>query len=67
MSIDVPRIKADKVRQKVQAGENTLLVCAYDDADKCNQVGLEGSIHLKDLQQKLPTLAKNQELIFYCA
>ena len=67
MSTDVPRISADKVRQKQKSGEDTLLVCAYEQVEKCEQVKLDGSISFTELQQKLPSLANDREIVFYCA
>jgi len=44
-----------------------LLVCAYDDAEKCRRLRLEGAISLNDFKALVPTLLKERELIFYCA
>ena len=64
--METARIPPDEARQKVQHGE-ALLVCAYDDQEKCRNLHLEGSIDLQELQAKLPQLKKEQEIIFYCA
>jgi len=64
--MDVPRISAAEARQRVQHGQ-ALLVCGYDDDSKCRSMALEGAITLTDLQRRLGSLPKNQELIFYCA
>jgi hypothetical protein len=61
---DIGRIGVEEARRKVQRGQ-ALLVCAYDDEDKCNKIKLEGSISLKALETSPPS--KEQELIFYCA
>jgi hypothetical protein len=61
---DIGRIGVEEARGKVQRGQ-ALLVCAYDDEDKCNKIKLEGSISLKALETSPPS--KQQELIFYCA
>lgn len=63
---DVPRIGVPEARRKVEAGE-ALLICAYPEEAKCRSMRLEGSITLSELQSRLPSLPKNQELIFYCA
>jgi hypothetical protein len=63
---EVPRIGVEEARHKVAAGE-ALLVCAYPDEAKCNRMRLEGSITLSELQSRLPSFAKDQEIIFYCA
>jgi hypothetical protein len=62
---DPIRISPKEARQKVNAGQ-ALLVCAYDDADKFKTHHLEGALSFSELRSKLPRLAKNQEMIFYC-
>lgn len=61
-----PLIDAQETRRKVESGE-ALLVCAYDDENKCKQMHLEGAIHMQELEDKLPEIPKDKELIFYCA
>jgi hypothetical protein len=63
---DVPRIDVAETRRKVAAGE-ALLVCAYEDAEKCNRMKPEGSLLLSELKARLPSLPKEQTIIFYCA
>lgn len=63
---DIERIGVDKARRRVKTGQ-ALLVCAYEDEEKCRRLGLEGAISLASLGSRLPTLPKPQELIFYCA
>ncbi|HEY3246044.1 MAG TPA: ArsR family transcriptional regulator [Phycisphaerae bacterium] len=60
------RIQPSEARRKVQAGD-ALLVCAYDDDEKCRQNRLEGAISLNALQAQLPSISKNREMVFYCA
>ncbi len=60
------RISPQEVRQKVTSG-SALLVCAYEDEEKCKRVRLEGSISLTEFKLKLSALPKDQEIIFYCA
>lgn len=64
--MDVPRISPTEARQRVQGGQ-ALLVCGYEDESKCRSIALDGSITLTDLQRRLASLPKSQELIFYCA
>lgn len=63
---EVSRISVQDARHAVTS-RNALLVCAYEQEEKCNQVALEGSISLTQFQQRLPSLPKEQELIFFCA
>jgi rhodanese-related sulfurtransferase len=61
-----PLIDPQETRRKVESGE-ALLVCAYDDEEKCRQMHLEGAIHMPELEEKLSEIPKDKELIFYCA
>jgi hypothetical protein len=63
---EVSRINVQDARLAVTS-RNALLVCAYEQAEKCNQIPLEGSISLSRFQERLPSLPKDQELIFFCA
>jgi rhodanese-related sulfurtransferase len=63
---DPIRISPEEARQKVTAG-SALLVCAYDDEEKFKRVHLDGSISFGEFKSRLPSLAKDQEIIFYCA
>jgi rhodanese-related sulfurtransferase len=63
---EAPRIGPEEAHQKVERGE-ALLVCAYDDEEKCSNLHLEGAIHMQELEEKLQEIPKDKELIFYCA
>lgn len=63
---DASRIGVEEARRKVTAGE-ALLVCAYDDEEKCRKINLQGSINMAQFTSRVGTLPKNQEVIFYCA
>ncbi len=63
---EVSRISVQEAREKVSAGQ-AMLVCAYEQDEKCNRVALEGSIPLSQFQQRAGSLPKEQELIFFCA
>ena len=60
------RVSPEEVRKKVQEGK-ALLVCAYEDEEKFKRVRLEGAISLGQFKLRLPSLTKNQEVVFYCA
>jgi len=64
--ITSPRIQVEEAYSKVQAGK-ALLVCGYNDEEKFKTMKLEGAISFSDFESKLPTLSKDQEIIFYCA
>ena len=58
------RISPEEVHRKLKAG-TVLLVCAYDDEDKFRRMRLEGAISLGTFKSKLPSLFKDQEIVFY--
>ncbi|TNF55729.1 ArsR family transcriptional regulator [bacterium] len=60
------RVSSEETRQKVVSG-SALLVCAYDNEEKFKKVQLEGAISLNEFRDRLPTLHKNHEIIFYCS
>ncbi len=60
------RITAEEARSKMEQS-GALLVCAYDDEEKCRRMKLKGAISLNELKSKLPALPKEQEIVFYCA
>jgi hypothetical protein len=58
------RITPEEVYEKLKSGK-ALLVCAYDDEAKFKKMYLEGAIPLNEFKSKLPSLAKDQEIVFY--
>jgi hypothetical protein len=62
---EIRRINPEEARFKVQAGA-ALLVCAYDSEETCNQMRLEGTMTMGELDPRLARLDKDQEIIFYC-
>jgi hypothetical protein len=60
------RIEPNEAHRKASS-KQAVLVCAYDDEDKCNRMRLEGGMSLKELQSRESSLDRNTELIFYCA
>jgi len=60
------RVLPEEARRKVASG-SALLVCAYEDDEKCKRLYLEGAMFLTEFRSKLPVLLKDQEIIFYCA
>lgn len=62
---EVTRISVQDARQAVTSGR-AMLVCAYEQDEKCSQIALEGSISLSQFQERLPSLPKDQEVIFFC-
>jgi len=62
----IRRISVEQAREKVAAGSG-LLVCAYDDEDKFKGNHLSGAMSLAEFRSRLPSIPKDQEIIFYCA
>ena len=62
---EIERINVEEARRKTRSGD-ALLVCAYDDEAKCEAMRLEGSISLADLEARLASGPRDQEIIFYC-
>lgn len=63
---EIPRIDVVEAHAKAVAGE-ALLVCAYEDELKYAAMRLEGSISLQEFREKRQKLAKDAEIIFFCA
>ena len=60
------RISPEETRKRIRSGA-ALLVCAYDDDEKFKRNQLEGAISFKEFKMRSGSLAKGQEIIFYCA
>jgi hypothetical protein len=60
------RISPEEARQKVTSG-SAILVCAYDDEQRCKQLRLQGALSLTEFKSKRSSLARDREIIFYCA
>ena len=58
------RITPEEAYQKLKNGK-ALLVCAYEDETRFKAMQLEGAISLNAFKSRLPSLAKDQEIIFY--
>lgn len=62
---DVLRIPPEQARPKVSNGE-ALLVCAYEDPASFRSMRLEGAISVQEFRDRLPSLGKEKEIVFYC-
>jgi len=60
------RIDPEQARQDVSSG-SALLVCAYDEEEKCQKYRLTNALSLTDLQAQEATLPKGRKIVFYCA
>lgn len=64
--MDIPRINAKDVHRRMSDGSTLLLVCAYDTEDRFREMELEGAISWPALTAMLPSIPKDQEIVFYC-
>ena len=62
----VERVGAGEARRRVAEGR-AVLVCAYEDEEKCRRLKLEGAHTLRELEAGMATLPRSQEIVFYCA
>jgi len=62
--VEPKRVSPEEVYQRLKAGK-VLLVCAYEDEAKFEKMQLEGAISFNEFKKKLPSLAKDQEIVFY--
>jgi len=60
------RIGPEETHQKVKAGQ-AILVCSYDNEGLFQKMHLDLSISFGEFRKRLPSLPKDQEIIFYCA
>ena len=67
MTDTVERIRPQDAVRDLRGSPPALLVCAYDDEEKCRQNRLDGSISLADFQARESSIPKSREIIFYCA
>ena len=58
------RITPEEVYEKLKSGK-ALLVCAYEDEAKFKKMHLQGAISSNAFKSKLPSLGKDQEIVFY--
>lgn len=63
---EVLRIPPEQARPKVMNGE-ALLVCAYEDPAKFRSMRLERAISVQEFRERLSSLGKEKEIVFYCA
>lgn len=60
----ITRISPEAAKEKLDSGK-ALMVCSYED-QRCGEMMINGAITRSELDRRKPSLAKGQELIFYC-
>ena len=58
------RLTSEEIYQRLKSGA-VLLVCAYEDDAKFRKLQLQGAISLNEFRSKLPSLPKDQDIVFY--
>jgi hypothetical protein len=61
---EMDRIGPEETMKKLKSGK-ALVVCAYED-EKCKTILFDGALLRSELESKIDTLPKTQEIIFYC-
>jgi hypothetical protein len=61
------RLEPQEVRRRMQGDDGALLVCAYNDTEKCKKQGIEESIPYPEFESKLDSIPKSKEIVFFCA
>jgi len=51
--------------EQVREGPSPLMVCAYEDEDKCGKIAIEGALSLKEFQSRLGDIPKSEHIVFY--
>ena len=59
-------LSAAEVKAQREQGENVMLVCAYDDQQNFERIGIEGSMSFPEFQKKQAELTKGSKVVFYC-
>ena len=67
MATDVERISVEQAREILNAGRGAVLVCAYEDENKCERHGLQGILSLREFDSRGGLQDRDREIIFYCA
>ena len=62
----VTRLAPAEVHRRVEADE-AMLVCAYGSDDKFAAMKLEGAVPRSHFEEKLASIARDKEIVFYCA
>ena len=62
------RTSAEEAQRRVESGQ-ALLVCAYEDEARCQQLRIDHSLTMEELKRQLERdqASRDRELIFYCA
>ena len=65
MTSTIDRIGPQQAKREIASG--AMLVCAYDDDEKCRQLSLDGAIPFSQFKRLENSIPKDRDIIFYCA
>jgi len=65
MISEANRVSPSWVRERLQGPDPSLLVCAYDDEERCRSIRIPGSITLRELNEQLPSFDRDKTIVFY--
>ena len=63
--MDIPRIEPNVAHERAEDGD-ALIVCAYEDEDACEDMGVANAMPLTRFEARADDLDRRQEIIFYC-
>lgn len=61
------RVPPSWVHEHQRGPDPVVLVCAYDDEEKCRSIRIPGSISMREFNEQLPSFGRDKEIVFYCA
>lgn len=66
MATLAPKIDAQQAQNRLSAGD-ALLVCAYDDEQKCRSMQFGGALTLQEFERRKATIDRSSDILLYCA
>lgn len=63
----IERISPHQAQEHMDARPDTMLVCAYDNHEKCRKNHISGAISFQEFQARADLIPKDRVIIFYCS
>jgi len=67
MILEANRISVPEAKEHLKQSPPPQHPCAYDDESKCASLPISGALNLRELNGRLASMSKDQEIIFYCS
>src|SRR5688572_18838624 len=61
------RISPQEAQELMEARPDTMLVCSYDNHEKCRKNHISGAISFQEFQARADLIPKDRVIVFYCA